>query len=80
MKKKILNFIKSWKRNSIKFSLYSIFEQKNTVNKEEEIYLREYKYFYTFDEKKSSKSILNKYSIWIDDLNISHLRVQSIFL
>ena len=72
--KKILNFIKSWKRNSIKFIQYSIFEQKNTVNKEEEIFLREYKYFYTYNEKKS-KSILNKYAIWVDDLNISHIRV-----
>ena len=66
--------IKHWKRNSIKYSQYSIFESNNIINKEEEIFLREYKYFYSYDEK-NSRSILNKYAIWIDDLNISHLRV-----
>ena len=72
--KKLVNMIKHWKRNSIKYSQYSIFESNNIINKEEEIFLREYKYFYSYDEK-NSRSILNKYAIWIDDLNISHLRV-----
>ena len=71
--KKLVNIIRNWKRNSIKFTQYSIFEESNIINSEEELFLREFKYFYTFDEKKS-KSILNKYAIWIDDLNISHLR------
>ena len=71
--KKLVNIIRNWKRNSIKFTQYCIFEESNIINSEEELFLREFKYFYTFDEKKS-KSILNKYAIWIDDLNISHLR------
>ena len=71
--KKLVNMINHWKRNSIKYSQYSIFEPNNIINKEEEIFLKEYKYFYSYDEKKS-RSILNKYAIWIDDLNISHLR------
>ena len=37
-------------------------------------FLRVFKYFYTFD-KKQSKSIWNKYAIWNDDLNISHISV-----
>ena len=35
---------------------------KNTIRKGEEIFLSEYKYFYTFDENKF-KYILNKYVI-----------------
>ena len=69
----MVNLIKSWKRNSIKFTQFSIFDKNNIYNIDNEIFLREYKYFYTFDEKKLTP-ILNKYAIWIDDLNISHLR------
>ena len=54
--KKLVNIIRNWKRNSIKFTQYSIFEGSNIINSEEELFLREFKYFYTFDEKKS-KSI-----------------------
>ena len=71
--KKLLNIIKTWKRNSLKFTQFSIFDKKNLLNNENEIFLREYKFFYSYDEKKLTP-ILNKYAIWIDDLNISHLR------
>ena len=71
--KKARKIINTWKRNSIKFTQYSILEENNLLNKSKEIYLREYKVFYTYDEK-NSKVKLNKYVIWIDELNLSHIR------
>ena len=71
--KKILKLINNWKKNSIKFTQYSILEPKNLINIANEIYLREIKLFYSYNDKKKTP-ILNKYAIWIDDLNISHIR------
>ena len=49
--KKLLNIIKTWKRNSLKFTQFSIFDKKNLLNNENEIFLREYKFFYSYDKK-----------------------------
>ena len=69
---KVAEIIKHWMRNSLKFSMYTILEKNNSVNLNREIFLREFRYFYHYEENKT-KAILNKFSIWIDDINISHI-------
>ena len=60
-------------KESLKFNQYTIFSKENKKNKEGEIFLREYKYFYSYIENKN-EPILHQYAIWIDELNISHIR------
>ena len=55
--KKIIKFIKSRMRNSLKFSMYTILEKNNMINKNGEIFLREFRYFYNYENNKS-KTIL----------------------
>ena len=59
-------------KESLKFNQYTIFSKENKKNKEGEIFLREYKYFYSYIENKN-EPILHQYAIWIDELNISHI-------
>lgn len=66
--------IKKWKKNSIIFIEYTIFNNENIKNKNDEIIFREFKYYYSYESNKT-KLILNKYGIWIDDINISHKRI-----
>jgi hypothetical protein len=70
---KIQNIYKEWKRNSLKFSKFNIFEKNNIINLNNEIFLREYKYFYVNNKNKKKPELL-EYAIWIDDLNIAHIR------
>ena len=53
--------------------MYTIFEKDNILLSNGEIILREFNYFYNYEDDKS-KPVLNKYAIWINDLSISHLR------
>ena len=70
---KIKKLIKKWHRNSLKFKLYTIFEKHNIIIPNEDILLREFNYFYNFEENKS-KLNLNIYAIWINYISISHIR------
>lgn len=72
-KMKRQNMYKEWKRNSLKFSKFNIFEKNNIINLNNEIFLREYKYFYVNSKYKKQPELL-EYAIWIDDLNIAHIR------
>ena len=49
-----------------------MFNKNNQINKIGEIFYREYKFFYSYENSKS-KPVLNQYAIWIDELFISHL-------
>ena len=44
--------------NSIKFKLFSMFNKNNQINKIGEIFFREYKFFYSYENNKS-KPVLN---------------------
>ena len=72
-KVKMKKLIKNWQRNSIKFSMYTIFEKNNIYNNKGEIFLRDFRFFYNYEENKS-EPVLNKYAIWMDTINISHIR------
>ena len=52
--------------------MYSIFEKNNIINNNGESFLLEFSYFYNYDEKISTP-ILNKFAIWFDEINISHI-------
>ena len=56
--KKISKLIKEWKKTSIKFAQFSVFNKNNLINKTGEIFLREYKFFYSYKNNKS-KPLLN---------------------
>ena len=53
--------------------MYTIFEKDNILLSNGEIILREFNYFYNYEDDKS-KPVLNKYAIWINDISISHIR------
>ena len=75
---KITKLIKNWQRNSVKFSMYTIFEKENIKNNNGEIFLRDFRYFYNY-ENNNTDIILYKYAIWIDSISISHMRKSNHF-
>ena len=68
-----MNFINNQKNKSIKFTQYNIFTKNNIINDDENIILKEYNYFYSYN-KNNPELILNIYAIWMSDLMISHVR------
>ena len=70
--------VKNWQRNSVKFSMYTIFEKENIKNTNGEIFLRDFRYFYNY-ENNNTDIILYKYAIWIDSISISHMRKSNHF-
>ena len=55
-KKKLVNLYKNLKHNNIRFTKYSIFLENNIINKDNELFLREYKLFYIY--LKNIKNLL----------------------
>ena len=53
--------------------MYTIFEKENIKNNNGEIFLRDFRYFYNY-ENNNTDIILYKYAIWIDSISISHMR------
>ena len=53
--------------------MYTIFELNNISNNKGEIFIGDFRFFYHYKDNKS-EAVLNKYAIWIDSLNISHIR------
>ena len=45
----------------------------NKLNNVGEIFLREYKYFYSYNNS-NNETVLNEFAIWLDELNITHIR------
>ena len=67
------NIYKEGKSNSIKFTKFCIFDKDYIYNNDKEVILRNYQYFYLYS-KKNKEAILNELVVWIDDINISHMR------
>ena len=51
-------------KNSIKFTKYSIFEEQNKLNKDGEIFLRDYKFFYAYLKKIKNLFFVNMRFGW----------------
>ena len=60
-KQKVKKIINQWMRNSLKFSMYTILEKNNSLNLNGEIFLREFRYFYHYEENKT-KAISHKFA------------------